>query len=163
MVLRSVFLVGTMLCQAAIGLAQSKLNNGFVNPPSLLDIEATIVLPNPTTKMTVEQVVQANLDAYNARDIERFMAYFAADIELYNFADNELTAKGLANIREIYQELFDLSPKLHSQILNRIVFDNKVIDHEYITGRRGSDTPVELVLIYEVKEEKIVRMTAIRK
>lgn len=132
------------------------------NPDWLLEIEATVVLPNQSM-MTAEQVVQGNLNAYNARDIERFMAYFSPNIEMYNFADNKLTAKGLADVRKIYAELFDLSPKLHSQIVNRIVFDNKVIDHEYITGRRGSDTPVELVLIYEVKDGKIVRITAIRR
>lgn len=133
------------------------------NPDWLLEIEATVVLPNPSLMLSAEQVVQANLDAYNARDIDRFMEYFSPNVELYNFADHQPTAKGQVELRKIYQELFNASPKLHSQILNRIVFDNKVIDHEYITGRRGSDTPVELVLIYEVKEGKIVKMTAIRK
>lgn len=165
MMSKYIFLMVLMVCLVSVGLAQSNLNPGFANPPRLQGIEATVVLTNhQTTKMmSAEQVVQANLDAYNARDIERFMAYFSSGIELYNFADTKRTAQGLVEVRKIYQELFDLSPKLHSQIINRIVFDNKVIDHEYITGRRGSDTPVELVLIYEVKEEKIVKMTAIRK
>ena len=59
--------------------------------------------------------------------------------------------------------LFDLSPKLHSIILKRIVFDNKVIDHESIVGRRGTDDVFEIVLIYEVKDNKIFKMTTIRK
>ena len=113
--------------------------------------------------MTVEQVVQQNLEAYNARDLDKFMSSFSEDIEMYNFTDGKMTAKGLLEVRKIYQELFDLSPQLHSTILKRIVFDNKIIDHEWIDGRRGSKTPVELVLIYEVKNEKIVKTTAIRK
>jgi hypothetical protein len=112
--------------------------------------------------MTVEQVVQHNLDAYNARDIEQFMADFSDDIEMYNFNDGKLTAKGKTAVRKIYQELFDLSPKLHSTILKRIVFDNKVIDHESIIGRRGSTETLEMVLIYEVKDQKIVKTTAMR-
>lgn len=149
-----VFLVGIILCLTAVGRAQSNPNIRFINPSGL---------PNSSLMLNAEQIVQANLDAYNARDIDRFMEYFSPDVELYNFADHQPTAKGQVELRKIYQELFDASPKLHSQIVNRIVFDNKVIDHEYITGRRGSDTPVELVLIYEVKEGKIVKMTAIRK
>jgi hypothetical protein len=62
----------------------------------------------------------------------------------------------------VYKELFDLSPKLHSTILKRITFDNKVIDHESIVGRRGADDVFEIVLIYEVKDNKIFKMTTIR-
>jgi hypothetical protein len=113
--------------------------------------------------MTVEQVVQANLDCYNKRDIEGFMSFFSPDIQFYNFADNKMTIDGLAQCRKVYQELFDLSPKLHSTILKRIVLDNKVIDHESIVGRRGADEVVELILIYEVKDHKIYRVTVIRK
>jgi hypothetical protein len=58
--------------------------------------------------------------------------------------------------------LFDASPKLHSTILHRTVMGNKVIDHESITGRKDSDVPIELILIYEVSGDKIVRMTVIR-
>jgi hypothetical protein len=113
--------------------------------------------------MTVEQVVQQNLEAYNARDLDKFMSSFSEDIEMYNFTDGKMTAKGLSEVRKIYQELFNLSPQLHSTILKRIVFDNKIIDHEWIEGRRGSKTPVEIILIYEVKNEKIFKTTAIRK
>lgn len=38
-----------------------------------------------------------------------------------------------------------------------------VIDHEYITGARGSKEAFEIVLIYEVDNDKIIKMTAIRK
>ena len=99
--------------------------------------------------------MRQNLDAYNRRDIEGFMASFADDIVLYNFADGQKTADGKQQVRKIYQELFDLSPKLHSTIVRRIVFDNKVIDHEHITGRRGNDTLFEIVLVYEVENDKV--------
>ncbi len=112
---------------------------------------------------TAEQIVQANLDAYNNRDIESFMSYISDEIEMYEFDSQKQTVKGADACRKIYTELFEVSPKLHSTILKRIVFDNKVIDHEYIVGRRGSDTAIELVLIYEVKEEKIFRISVMRK
>jgi hypothetical protein len=113
--------------------------------------------------MTAEQVVQKNLDAYNRRDIEDFMSWFTPDIKFHNFSDNTITIDGTDQCRKVYQELFDRSPKLHSTILKRIVFDNKVIDHESITGRLGAEKAVELVLIYEVRDDKIFRVTVIRK
>jgi hypothetical protein len=113
--------------------------------------------------LTPEEVVQRNLDFYNNRDIEGFMASFTADIALHTFTDNTPTAVGLDAIRKIYQELFDLSPRLRSTIIKRIVFANKVIDHESIVGRRGATDIYEVVLIYEVKGNRINRITAIRK
>lgn len=112
---------------------------------------------------SAEEIVQSNLDAYNNLDIDEFMAYISNDIEVYEFDSKKLSIKGAEACRKVYIELFEQSPKLHSTILKRIVFDNKVIDHEYIVGRRGSETPIELVLIYEVKEEKIYRISVMRK
>jgi len=112
---------------------------------------------------SAEEIVQSNLDAYNNLDIDEFMAYISDDIEVYEFDSKKLSIKGAEACRKVYTELFEQSPNLHSTILKRIVFDNKVIDHEYIVGRRGSDTAIELVLIYEVKEEKIYRISVMRK
>lgn len=111
---------------------------------------------------TTEIIVQANLDAYNNHDIELFMSFFSEDVEIHHFNDGKKTAMGIKEVRAIYEPYFKASPNLHSKILNRIVFDNKVIDHEYITGARGNSEPFELVMIYEVENDKIVKMTAIR-
>lgn len=110
-----------------------------------------------------ERIVQANLDAYNNHDIELFLSYFSEDVILVNFQDSKVNAEGKSAIRAIYEPYFEASPKLHSKILKRTVFDNKVIDHEYITGAWGKDEAFELVLIYEVANNKIIKMTAIRK
>jgi hypothetical protein len=112
--------------------------------------------------LTPEQVVQKNLESYNSRDIARFMETFSPDIALYSFSDSQPTLNGLEAIEDFYRKLFDASPNLHSTILKRIVFNNKVIDHEAIVGRLGSDKPLEIVVIYEVNEGKIFRLTAIR-
>lgn len=113
--------------------------------------------------LSTEQIVQKNLTAYNKRDINGFIALFSDDIELYSYGDAKPSVVGIDAIKGFYKKVFDASPKLHSTILKRIVFDNKVIDHERITGRVGSEKPVEIVLIYEINDQKIVKMTAIRK
>lgn len=122
-----------------------------------------LILNSLSAQMTPEEVVQKQLEAYNDRDIERFMSVIDENVTMHEFATGEITLKGYDACKKVYTDLFEASPKLHSKILTRTVFDNKVIDHEYITGRKGSDKPIELVLIYEVQQEKITKMTVLRK
>ena len=112
--------------------------------------------------LSPEQVVQENVDYYNARDIDGFMTAFSEDIALYNFSELLPSLVGREQVREFYAELFQLSPQLYSTIIKRITFDNKVIDHESITGRKGSSDIIELVLIYEVKKDKICKITVMK-
>ena len=114
-------------------------------------------------EMTPEQVVQKSMESYNNRNIKEFMAVMDSNVTFHNFSDGKLTMKGAAESKDVYSALFDASPNLHSKILTRTVFGNKIIDHEYITGRNGSDEAIELVLIYEVENEKIVKITVLRK
>lgn len=118
---------------------------------------------NFAQNLSAEQVVQNNLDAYNSRDLEKFMFWFSEDVELYSFSEMKLIASGKPAIEKLYKELFAATPNLHSTILKRIVFENKVIDHESIVGRKGSSEIIEIVMIYEVKYGKIFKMTSIRK
>ena len=111
---------------------------------------------------TPADVVQENLDYYNQRNIEGFMSSFSDTISLYLFGKSDPVVFGKEAIRKLYKDLFDVSPKLHSTILHRIVLGNKVIDHESIKGRKGSKKRTKLVMIYEVSGDKIVRMTVIR-
>jgi len=116
-----------------------------------------------SAQMTPKEVVQKQLEAYNNRDIEGFMSVIADHITMHDFDTGETTLEGYENCKKVYADLFEASPNLHSKILTRTVFDNKVIDYEYITGRKGSETPIELVLIYEVINEKISKITILRK
>ncbi|MEM8940270.1 MAG: hypothetical protein AAGC64_13095, partial [Bacteroidota bacterium] len=65
-------------------------------------------------------------------------------------------------VRKLYKNLFEKSPNLHSELKNRMILGNTVIDHEKITGRMGNDEPIELIVIYELSELKIIRVTVIR-
>ncbi len=132
---------------------------------NLICVFVTMILTQVTfsQKMTPEQIVQENLDFYNNRDIKGFMSSFSEDIKMYAFGNETPTAVGLQKVEQLYSALFKNSPKLHSTILKRIVFGNKVIDHESIVGRNGEKNVLELVLIYEVENQKINKITVIRK
>ncbi len=130
---------------------------------SLLTLCLFLTLVSLSAQMTPEEVVQKQLESYNNRDIEGFMSVIDENVTMHDFTTGEITLEGYDACKKVYSDLLEASPKLHSKILTRTVFDNKVIDHEYITGRKGSDTPIELVLIYEVHREKITKMTVLRK
>ncbi|MDO1501020.1 nuclear transport factor 2 family protein [Winogradskyella maritima] len=105
-----------------------------------------------------ETIVQKQLDAYNARDIDAFMATYTEDIKLYNFP-NELRSEGQVPMRNRYESFFDNSPDLRCEIQKRIVIGNKVIDHELVTANGNS---FKAVAIYEVENGLISKVTFIR-
>ncbi len=109
-----------------------------------------------------EEVVQQQLDTYNNHNIDGFMSLFGEDVQLYNQADGKLLADGKKEVRRLYANLFDKSPNLHSELKNRMTLGNTVIDHEKITGRMGNNQPIELIVIYELLDQKINRVTVIR-
>ncbi|NER18511.1 hypothetical protein GWK10_14930 [Spongiivirga citrea] len=109
-------------------------------------------------EVSPERIVQKQLDTYNNRDIDGFMSTFFEDIRLYSFPDS-LTTEGAEATRKRYQEFFEKTPNLHSEIKNRIVIGNVVIDEEFITA---NDRRYSIVAIYEVENGKIIRARFIR-
>ncbi|NRA93801.1 MAG: nuclear transport factor 2 family protein [Psychroserpens sp.] len=115
--------------------------------------EDTKTSENPES--SVEAIVQRNLDAYNARDIDAFMADYADDVKLYAYP-NTLRTEGKEAMRKSYKEWFDRTPDLNAFIKNRIVYGNKVIDEEQVTA---NGQIFNAVAIYEVENGKIVKVT----
>ena len=101
-------------------------------------------------------VVQAQLDAYNAKDIEALLVAYAPDAELFTL-HGELLARGHEQIRERFLARF-LEPDLHAKLVSRIVVGNTVADAELVTRNfpEGLGT-LEMLCIYEVIEGRIRR------
>jgi hypothetical protein len=103
-----------------------------------------------------EAIIQAQLDAYNARDIDAFMAYWAQDAQVFAFPAT-LLANGAAEIRARHIERFK-EPDLTATLLSRISIENLVIDRETVTRTfadgRGQ---VEVIAIYEVEDGRIAK------
>jgi hypothetical protein len=100
-----------------------------------------------------EVPVQRQLDAYNARDLERFVAEYTEDVRIFRPPAVEPSITGKAALAAHYAaNRFNL-PKLHAEVVNRMVLGNKVVDHERVTG--VGDAPFEAVAVYEVVGERI--------
>ncbi|MDA6072322.1 nuclear transport factor 2 family protein [Flavobacterium sp. AC] len=112
--------------------------------------------------MTIEQIIDAQMLAFNNRDIKSMMPLYPDDIKIYNFPDT-LAIDGKKECEKMFVTLFENSPNLRAEIIKTIQFDNKVIVQEYIYGRNGSNERTEQVVIFEVTNQKISRMDIMRK
>ena len=98
-----------------------------------------------------DSIVQVQLDAYNARDIDAFLKPYADDVEVYQFP-SRLLYKGKEKMRQTYTRMFETTPNLHCTLLNRIVEQNVVIDQEKVQLKNGT---IEATAIYVIKDDKI--------
>ena len=112
--------------------------------------------------MNIEKVVQRQLDGYNNRDMALYLSAFSPTIKIFNFQESTPVMSGLKDLEAIYKDIFDNSPNLNATIVNRMIFDNKVIDHEHVSGRKGIPF-TEIIAIYEIENELIEKVTFIRK
>lgn len=104
-------------------------------------------------------VVDAQIEAYRARDLERFLAYYADDISVVLFDGTPMFANKQV-MREQYGRLFADSPDLSLTIANRMTAGAFVVDQEEISGFRFGDMPTEMtaLCVYQVTDGKISRL-----
>jgi hypothetical protein len=105
---------------------------------------------------STEFPVQQQLMAYNARDIDAFMQWWADDCEYYEFP-SRLLASGAQEIRERHIARFN-EPNLFGRLIHRAMVGNIVVDQERVT-RTFPEGPgeVDVLAIYEVVNGKIAK------
>ena len=132
--------------------------NPVTNIDNLQKIQLVInkgVVINPDTLVHIppDALVQQQLNAYNAHNLEAFLATYSDDIQLYDFPDKQV-CKGKEQMRKIFSFLNN-SPNLHAEIKKRIVQGNNVIDEEIDTG---VDDLSKVTAVYQVENGKIRRV-----
>jgi uncharacterized protein (TIGR02246 family) len=105
---------------------------------------------------TPSEVVDRQLDAYNERDLDAFVACYAPDAMVVQ-PDGSILATGREEIRERYGELFAASPDLRAEILNRIEVGAVVIDEDRVTAfvLPGMPTEIHAAVVYHVLDDLI--------
>jgi hypothetical protein len=103
-----------------------------------------------------EAVVARQLDAYNARDIDAFMAAWRDDAEYFEHPD-KLLARGAVEIRARHEIRFK-EPDLYGKLIARISVGDLVVDREVVTRNfpEGRGT-VDVIAIYQIADGKIAR------
>ena len=105
-------------------------------------------------------LVQRQLNAYNARNLEAFVATYTPDVVLYTFPDRVILT-GRDALRERYGRLFTENPGLHARLLGRITLGNYVIDREQVIGRADGRI-LNAIAIYQVQGGRIGKVWFIR-
>lgn len=94
-------------------------------------------------------LVQRQLEAYNAKNIDGWLGTYAADAKQFNL-HGECIASGHAELRQRIALRF-AEPDLHARLLNRIVLANIVVDHEVITRNFPEGKgEIEMLCVYEI-------------
>lgn len=106
--------------------------------------------------MSAVAVVQAQLDAFNAKNLDALMATYAPDAQQFAL-HGELLAQGIDALRARYAIRF-AEPDLHARLVTRTAIGNMVVDAEIITRNfpEGVGT-LEMLCVYEVVDGRIVR------
>jgi hypothetical protein len=111
-----------------------------------------------TAQATLSNVdlVQAQLEAYNAQDLEAYCAFFAGDVVVSDL-NGAVGVQGLEAYRAKYAGVFKQFPENKVELLNRMVCGATVIDHEKVVRSPGGET-FEVIAIYTLADGKIARV-----
>ena len=121
---------------------------------SMCVLLAVTILLGTTCATTPESIVQQQVQAYNARDLDSFVGLYAGDAAIHKLLTGELVGQGEAYFRQRYQERFTSSPDLQATIHDRLVLGDFVIDWEEVVRRRSEPT-VSALAVYHVDRSQI--------
>ncbi len=118
-------------------------------------VAVVALMAAPAIAATPEQVVQAQVEAFNAGDLDRFMARYTPTAVLYDHPGS-VWLSGAAAMRTEYAKQFASKPKIGVTIPKRIVSGDYVIDEEVlmIDGQARGQS----VAIYHVSGDRIDRV-----
>ncbi|BAO76785.1 nuclear transport factor 2 family protein [Winogradskyella sp. PG-2] len=154
----------TKITRLIVNAASSKLlivgdvasNNPKEGNTEIVTEQTSEQLTEENAKMVA--IVQSQLEAYNAKNINAFMAAHSKDVEVYDFPSKPLS-KGQDQMRKDYISWFKNTPDIKATVSKRIVLGNKVIDEKQITA---NGKVFNTVAIYEIEDGLISKVTYIR-
>jgi len=116
--------------------------------------DGQLIDPGTVIPDSSEALAQRQLNAYNARSVEAFLAPYADDVEVRDL-DGKVITKGKEAFRTDYGALFANHPALHCELRGRVSAGSWVVDEEQITG---TDAPIHGLATYEVVNGRIARV-----
>ena len=101
-------------------------------------------------------LIQRQLEAYNAQDLDAMLACYAPDCIIAGL-NGTVTETSRDALRTRYAKTFADFPENRARLVNRINVGNMVIDHEDVSRGPGKDH-FEVIAIYTVKNGQIARV-----
>ncbi|WP_199535786.1 nuclear transport factor 2 family protein [Dyella psychrodurans] len=104
------------------------------------------------------QVVQAQVDAYNAHDIDAFAACYAENVTITNLSGEHKVIKGVQALKSAYAFLAKVPKEFHVEIVQRVVTGPTVVDKERVVGLPAGKGRPDAMAVYEVRNGKILNV-----
>jgi hypothetical protein len=104
------------------------------------------------------ELLERHMDAFNRRDLEEFLSYYHED-QVGEDGDGKFIVQGREAQRAFLAVVFEQSPDLHCEILNKMRVGPFVVLVEYTTGWHAEGFPTEIrdIVIYRIEDDKITR------
>ena len=112
-----------------------------------------------TVSAEARAIADAQLVAYNACDMDSYLALFHENALLVNLPNQEVVAEGIEAIRVMYEARFK-TPGLRCEVHHRSEIGNIAIDRE--TVHTDGNSPVDILAMYEVVDNRIRRIFFVR-
>jgi hypothetical protein len=120
----------------------------------LLFFTAGCLIPGHSqTDSLAESLAQKQLNAYNQRNIEEFLAVYSDTVAVYQYPQ-QLLYKGKEAMRSQYGPMIQQMKDLHCTLVRRMVLGNRVIDEESVVFDKGRP-PVRAIAIYPISGQLI--------
>ena len=110
--------------------------------------------------MTVEAIAKAQLDAYNAQDLDAHCACFADDVVVADL-NAEPNLRGIEDYRARYVGLFAQFPQNRAEIIQGWQLGDTAVLHEKVY-RSAEAEPFEVMSIYSFEGDKCSRVEFVR-
>jgi hypothetical protein len=98
--------------------------------------------------------VESQFDAYNARDVEAFVACYAPGVVIED-ADGLPQMRGRDEMRQSYGEFFRSAPSLCADLVARIRVGAYVVDEERVSGLPDGGE-IHAVAIYRLGADGLI-------
>ena len=124
---------------------------------SAIDVKNNEVNSVKVKQSAIDAIIDKQVVAFNARDLNAFVLCFSKEIVVKNFPDDTLYV-GRSKIKKSYRSFFANNHDVKVEVKNRIALGHTVINKEVATK---SGRTKEQVAIYEIENNKISSMTFI--
>lgn len=101
----------------------------------------------------IEHAVERQVLAYNAHDLDEFIACYAETVVVED-ADGNVLMKGREEMREQYGRIFNACPDVRGEILSRMRVGSFIVDEEHVTGRPDGD--LHAIAIYRLDKGGLI-------
>lgn len=101
------------------------------------------------------EVVQAQVDAYNAHDIAVFASCYADGVTVTDLSGKRPAITGVTALKRSYAFLATAPKEFRVVIVQRVVNGSVVVDQERLMGLPPDKGQPEAIAVYEVRDGKI--------